>query len=88
MKRGEACCAGVLIHTRVSSGSIAIMADRPPLLVALSEAIGVELDSPAGNAAAIVFWAVVWGFISMISLRWLTPRGLPSVPDEKRWHVR
>ena len=58
------------------------------LLHEASAAIGADLDSPAVNAAAIVFWAGVWWIVSAISLQWLTPRGLPTVPDEKRWHVR
>lgn len=59
-----------------------------PQLSELSAAVGVELDSPAGNAAAIVFWAGVWWIFSAISLQCLTPRQIPSVTDEKRWHVR
>jgi hypothetical protein len=58
------------------------------LLNEASAAIGADLDSPVVNAAAIVLWAGVWWMVSAISLQWLTPRGLPAVPDEKRWHVR
>ena len=54
----------------------------------VSAMIGIELDSPAGNAVAIVFWAGVWWILSAMSLQWLTPREMPNVPDEKRWHVR
>jgi hypothetical protein len=59
-----------------------------PVLSEISAAIGVGLESPAFNAVAIVFWMFAWWVVSAISLQWLTPRGLPSVPDDKRWHVR
>eukprot|EP01043_Picozoa_sp_COSAG02_P031449 COSAG02_NODE_2053_length_9994_cov_7.402628_5_plen_72_part_00 len=50
--------------------------------------VGVEPDSPGGNAVTIVFWVGMWWIFSALSLQWLTPRGMSNVTDEKRWHVR
>lgn len=58
------------------------------LLAPVHDAAGVELGSPPGYVVMCLFWALVWSAVSFLSLEFLTPRGLPNVPDEKRWQVR